>query len=113
MAIGCFAVSIAFGALAVAYGLTPEVALLISVRNLTCAGQLAGRGLIYAKKRSAALHSLFLEYIPHALPGAMSFPGVLSSTDNMSASAAARYCGNMLAPAILATMTVALVSFVI
>lgn len=48
VALGYFAVSVAFGMLAVRSGLTPQLALLISVTNLTSAGQFAGLALIGA-----------------------------------------------------------------
>ena len=44
--IGYFAVSFAFGIMAVKYGLSPLEALLISMTNLTSAGQLAGAPII-------------------------------------------------------------------
>lgn len=47
---GYLAVGIAFGALAVAYGLSPKWAFLISFTNLTSAGQFVGIGLIKAKE---------------------------------------------------------------
>lgn len=46
--LGYFAVAAAFGMLAAGVGLTPELALLISVTNLTSAGQFAGLALIGA-----------------------------------------------------------------
>ena len=46
--LGYFAVSAAFGMLAVSCGLSPGLALLISVTNLTSAGQFAGLALIGA-----------------------------------------------------------------
>ena len=45
---GYFAVSFTFGMMAVSGGLTPWQAVLISLTNLTSAGQFAGRGIIVA-----------------------------------------------------------------
>lgn len=47
--LGYFAVSAAFGMLAAGFGLSPLLALLISVTNLTSAGQFAGLALIGAQ----------------------------------------------------------------
>ena len=46
IALGYFAVSAAFGILAAGIGLSPSIAMLISVTNLTSAGQFAGLTLI-------------------------------------------------------------------
>ena len=48
IALGYLAVSFSFGIAAVAAGLTPIEALLISMTNLTSAGQFAGIGIISA-----------------------------------------------------------------
>lgn len=48
LAVGYFSVSFAFGILAVAQGINPWVAMLISLTNLTSAGQVAGVSIISA-----------------------------------------------------------------
>ena len=66
--LGYFAVAAAFGMLAAGVGLTPELALLISVTNLTSAGQFAGLALIGAGgsliEIAATVFVINIRYVP-------------------------------------------------